>query len=256
MSVPAQVVERQDERLQFQSQLDLEILATRDSQTSSSDEIKGRALDISYNGVLLSLTESMVFGEQVSLRFKSIALEMDFEIGATVRWIRRGDDELDWLVGCSFDESLSDDCVDAIANAGCVDRRKWPRNEAKVRAGVQLPGKPDSLPVVLLDYSSTGVRFASFELVEPNLPIKLALTDRDGNSIQVKATSQWTASCDSGYLVGCHVSGMHQDLFDKWQNGLRNESPNKSSRPKHWKMAAAFGGIVALLGAISWFASQ
>jgi hypothetical protein len=163
------------------------------------------------------------------LHFSSSALELDFEIEADVRWIRQGEDQASWQVGCSFANHLTDDYVDAIANAGCVDRRQVPRCATQIEASVKLASKTDSFPVTLLDYSTSGIRFASQETIDPTEPLKLVLTDSEGELLQVGAISQWSMAYESGFLIGCEVVGQHRNLFEAWRQGLPGNKPRVSS---------------------------
>ncbi len=246
VTTTTQLTDRNEQRLKIQKLFDLKIVVRR----GENEEINASPLDISYNGIKLLTSQSLAFAELVVLHFKSSALNIDFEMDANVRWIRQGDDQTTWLIGCSFVNKVTDDYVDAIATAGGVDRRQSPRCENQIHATVKLAGKSNPFRVMLLDYSASGIRFASFEAVEPNQPIKLALTDNEGDLLQVGAISQWNMSYDSGFLIGCEVVGEHRNLFETWQQGLQSNKPRPSGGS--WRLGAYSCLLMASVLVLFW----
>ncbi len=70
--------------------------------------------------------------------------------------------------GCAT--QLTDDRINSLATAGGVDRRRSPRIKCEMQATVQLACNTTPFRVTLLDYSATGLRFASDAAIEPNAP--------------------------------------------------------------------------------------
>lgn len=214
------------------------VVAIRRKENGNGQEvIKSAPLDISYHGVKLSASQSLPFGEQVELIFQSIHLEFSFTVDAEVRWIRQGDDQ-SWLIGCSLNDRLTNENLDAIAAAGGVERRQYPRKETEVQTNIQVAGNPTPFPVTVLDFSNAGLRFSTDQPIEPEQSLKLLLSTKDGETHEVGAVSHWYMPYESGYFVGCEVVGKHRDVYEKWHREIPRKK-GKSSRSQWLALVAA-----------------
>ncbi len=221
-------VQRKDSRIDFESRGDLKVAVRRTSSRSEIEEFDACPLDVSLNGMKLSTSQALVFGEVVKLHFLSGDLDIDFELAAEVRWIRQGENDDDWLVGFAFGTQLTDDRINSLATASGVDRRRSPRIQCEMQATVQLACNTTPFRVTLLDHSATGLRFASDAAIEPDAPIKVLLTSESGREFEVKAICRWTTSYESGDLVGCEIVGNHRVEFELWRQSLAKGTPESS----------------------------
>ena len=236
--------DRENHRFTIDKGGDLKIIVRRNTDDGQEKRFEATPLDVSYGGLKLHSPQPLVFGDLIDLQFLSAELDIDFSVEAEVRWMREWDDEC-WIVGCLFQSQLTRECVDELAMAGDIDRREEPRVDAEMKAQLQLAGDPDPFPVTLLDYSSQGLRFASSEAVVANRPIKVLLDDGMGNSYEVRATSRWSRTYESGHLVGCLVNGgKNCSQFQAWRAGF-STSCRRSSRTRLLSVYGCF--IIALM---------
>jgi c-di-GMP-binding flagellar brake protein YcgR len=223
-----QHIQRQHARIGFEVGGDLMVVVRRNSTSDDNEEFAASPLDVSLNGMKLSMSQALVFGEVVKLHFQSNNLDIDFDLDAEVRWIRQGENDDVWLVGCAFATQLNDERINSLATAGGVDRRRSPRIKLEMQATVQLACNTTPFRVTLLDYSATGLRFASDATIEPNEPIKVRLTNDVGREFEVMATCRWRSAYESGDLVGCEIIGNHRGEFDLWRQSLSKGEPQPS----------------------------
>jgi hypothetical protein len=228
---------RKHTRIDFEGRGDLKVVVRRSSASRGNEEFFASPLDVSLNGMKLSTSQPLAFGEFITLHFQSTNLDIDFDLDAEVRWIRQGDNDDAWLVGCAFGTQLTDECINALATASGVDRRRSPRIKVDIQATVQLECNTTPFGVTLLDHSATGLRIATAATIEP---IKVLLTNDNGRQFEVKAICRWKQSYESGDLVGCEVIGNHRGEFELWRRELSKGEPAPERERKRLDICRPF----------------
>jgi hypothetical protein len=250
----ADFVDRRHERAELEDGGDLTIVVRRSTENGPDEELTANALDVSSSGMKLITTAPLVFAEPIALHFHSQSLQIDFVIDAEVRWIRQGNDEAAWLVGCAFAAQLSADGLDQLAVAGGLDRRQWPRNHTEIHTTVQLACSRTPFDATLLDYSSAGLCFSSTEAVQPSDPVRLQLFDDDNELFEVMAKCRWKLSFESGYLIGCEVGGQDRSEFENWSGGHTSEEAKPSNSRKRLGIlgCVVIGALLTLVWLMNW----
>ena len=210
------VENRRNARHPINDRLALEVVVRRHDDDAPL-EAEATLIDVSRQGLKLSLSEPLAFDEVVHLEVHCREPDVDFAVTAEVKWLRRNDDAGAWIIGCSVSNRIPDEFFEEIASYGAYNRRAAPRHDMTKQAVVRWEACQKKIPVGIVNLSPGGFCISSPEYAQVGKGLLLELEGSDGKQIQVTAKSKWQLEFESGYLIGCESS---VDLFREILNDL------------------------------------
>ena len=208
--------------------------------------VSAQLLDISRNGVKLSVPICLPFEEEVDMRIEIPDLALNLEISATVRWVRPAGD-VTWLLGCVFNRELSDRGIAKLTSGMCLDRRRSLRREIMLKATVHWELQSDGTSVVLQNLSAGGFCMTASNAGEVGQRLLLHLEKADGHDATVQAQIEWRLKVNKGYLVGCSFlnSYSYASLRDAVEETQQKQDGNSQST-EYWLPGPIVGAVTLL----------
>jgi hypothetical protein len=235
--------DRQADRYQVTPKnADLTILL-RQLQGSDDSTVESELHDVSDNGIKLSVTQPITFGELVEVQFQSPSLGIDFPVEAEVRWIRQGDNTDAWIVGLCAVEGTMIELLEQLSSAGIIERRRTPRDNVAYSATVKWEANPVPVDVSLLNASSNGICFQSDEPGYPGRRLRLNVDAGSEKANTLMAVAKWCVQSKDGYLIGCSVDYMPTCLAEP--KPAITPKPKRLSRGMLPRLAAGCAAIVS-----------
>ena len=230
-------ISRKEQRFPIQ-ETDLQVLVHR-HDSPDAEECITVPIDLSSNGIKIIVESPLNFEEKVELEFFSESKpSLNLRFSAEVRWFKeyRGN----WVVGCATEEPINEDFIHQLCIAGGIERRGSARQKTELDAEVQVQGKASRIPVTLLDFSDTGIRFTCKEEVERGQYVKLILRGMTGESIEFTTLARWSKEYDGGHMIGAELLANSQVEFRKTMAERAAEQfPTFRRRPWLWASVAA-----------------
>ena len=217
---------RQEQRFSLQPSAELPIQVSKDGVDET-----GEAVDISFSGAKVRLTEALAPKTEVELRIQGI----DGVRVAEACWSRPAPDGA-WWVGFQFHEKLSKEMIDALADQGIIDRRQDARRFMSVTGTARYQLDGEAKTVRLVNMSSGG-----FSLIAPDPPgdsqrLMLTIGARHArNPVTVPARIAWSQETSEGHQLGCQFTQrdssqkMHAALLAPKKSVLASWKPNQDT---------------------------
>lgn len=161
-----------------------------------SPAITGTVSDISLSGTKLVADKPLPAQTTVDVTLS--AGDVSLALQGVVRWMTPKD-EGEWYIGCRFDELLDPEFVGELASLGIVERRRYARTDARLRAMVRRElDSQQTHPVEIVDYSEGGFCIRSEQKFPRGDRLMVEVPLGDDESRQILARSQWYAACHTG----------------------------------------------------------
>lgn len=240
-------ISRKEQRFPIQ-ETDLQVLVHR-HDPPDAEECITVPIDLSNNGIKIIVESPLNFEENVELEFFSESKpSLNMRFAAEVRWFKeyRGN----WVVGCATDDPINDDFIHQLCIAGGIERRRSARQKTELDAEVQIQGKATRIPVKLLDFSDTGIRFTCEEEIEQGQYVKLILCGITGESIEFTTLARWSKEYYGSHMIGAELLANSRVEFQTTMAERAAEQfPTFRRRPWLWASVAA---AVTLFSIWSW----
>jgi hypothetical protein len=223
----------------------------------SPEPLDAQLIDMSNSGLQLRVQTCLKFDESMAVHI--LAGELQFDLAASVKWIRQGDGQ-NWFVGCHIKPELSEDALIQLATIGLLDRRVSSRREVKLTGSIcgELEGSKATAMVRNLSEDGFGLATPVARVVGQR--VRVAVHRPYGEAIDVTARVIWQIKTQDGYFCGCaFLNRQHQSelsaLADSKDKGLfeRGGGPGRSKRrTSMWVALAAlvvfvFPSVIVLL---------
>jgi hypothetical protein len=200
----------------------------------SPEPLDAQLIDMSNSGLQLRVQTCLKFDESMAVHI--LAGELQFDLAASVKWIRQGDGQ-NWFVGCHIKPELSEDALIQLATIGLLDRRVSSRREVKLTGSIcgELEGSKATAMVRNLSEDGFGLATPVARVVGQR--VRVAVHRPNGEAIDVTARVIWQIKTHDGYFCGCaFLNRQHQSelsaLADSKDKGLfeRGGGPGRSKR--------------------------
>ena len=176
--------------------------------TTNSRTIHGELVDLTRRVAKLKVSQALRFAQNVTLCIDAPQLKIAVEVLAKVDVIRSaGDDE--WLINCGF-VAIPQDVIDALANAGLIQRRLKDRHSANLKGTARFELQTETVHVRLKDCSSTGFCVVATRPGTIGASVVVELDDDALNGrgrCSVSGKIRWQIVQDGSYLLGCLING-------------------------------------------------
>ena len=189
--------------------------------------------EISQATVKLLVTGPPELRYECRIVLKSHRFKSAMHLPAEVHWARPNPAG-DWLLGCRFDEPLSDATFQELINSGVLNRRNSVRERSRIPVQAQLhPGKP-RLPAIVSDFSEGGLCLTVGD--EPQGTCHVCVFGSIlGQEVRIPLKIRWTLSVGPNRFIGCqfmrtidyqslrklHLATQKQPLDEYLNSGLR-----------------------------------
>lgn len=161
----------------------------------------GRVLDLSRGGAKLILPGSLSIKSRFQLEIDMANLQQPIVKIAEV-CSERPMNGLKWLIGCTFEEELSEEVLSQLASDGFLERRRDTRTATAIPAKAQWELASNSTDVTLVNFSAGGFAIHSPEPARLSNRVLLQLEGCKNNSPllgkicwQSKKENQWSIGC-------------------------------------------------------------
>jgi hypothetical protein len=160
---------------------------------------QARLLNLSQQGVKLSVPQQLPLSETLRLRFTVQEFAMEFHVLARVCWSRQ-DAGGRWQAGCALNPGIPPALLKRMAAGGRLDRRGAARYDDSLELQVRRELDGGDEVAVLRNYSEGG--FCIF-VSQPAKPGELMHVRLDEPQLLViVAQTQWQLKVSDGYLLG------------------------------------------------------
>ena len=200
----------------------------------------GELVDISVLGARILSDAPLHFGEKLILHFESKSIDASISIKCQVQWIRSGNSEDHWTMGCLFEYHLEENILEKFVNEGLLERRQSDRQYISLPISVKFEGVADEKMEVDLHNIGTG----GFCFHSPNAGMigsLVRITFDDNAYGAVEGRIMWQSADDGEYLVGCQWVNCKGHSFAKQ---LSPSTVLKPERPRPGLRDHLFGTLV------------
>jgi len=149
----------------------------------------------------LSLSGPLAIKSRFELEIGAEDIEQPIVKTAEVCWGRPVND-LEWWIGCAFEEELSEENMSHLASFGCLERRRDSRTLTEIPAKARCELASDTVDVTLADYSAGGFSIRSPEPLASRDRILLQLEGFEDETPTVGKV-RWQTDNESHWSIGC-----------------------------------------------------
>lgn len=201
MSTPESTPEfhRIEPRYRLNSGVDVRVLV---QPQGSPEPVDAQLIDMSNSGLQLRLSTCLKFDESMAVHI--LAGDLQFDLAATVKWIRQADEQ-DSFVGCHIKPELSEDALNRLAAMGLLDRRESVRREVKLPASICGELESTRTPAVIRNLSEDGFGIATqaSRVVGQRIRVAIAPGEREEDALEITARVIWQIKTQGGFFCGC-----------------------------------------------------
>lgn len=215
----------------------------------SPEPLDAQLIDMSNSGLQLRVQTCLKFDESMAVHI--LAGELQFDLAASVKWIRQGDGP-NWFVGCHIKPELSEDALIQLATIGLLDRRISSRREVKLAGSIcgELEGSKATATVRNLSEDGFGVATPVARVVGQR--VRVAVHKPYGEPIDVTARVIWQIKTQDGYFCGCaFLNRQHQSelsaLADSKDKGLFDAGGAAGRSKRRTSMWVALAALVVFV---------
>ena len=166
----------------------------------SPEPVDAHLIDMSNSGMQLRLATCLTFDESMAVHI--LAGDLQFDLAATVKWIRQADEQ-SWSVGCHIKPELSEDALIRLASMGLLDRRESVRREVEMAASICGELESNRTPAVIRNLSEDGFGMATLAARVVGQRIRVAVPTPYGETIDITARVIWQIKTNRGFFCGC-----------------------------------------------------
>ncbi|RIK77213.1 MAG: hypothetical protein DCC68_17850 [Planctomycetota bacterium] len=230
---------RIEPRYRLNSGVDVRVLV---QPQGSPEPVDAQLVDMSNSGLQLRLSTCLKFDESMAVHI--LAGDLQFDLAATVKWIRQADEQ-DSFVGCHIKPELSEDALNRLASMGLLDRRESVRKEVKLPASICGELESTRTPAVIRNLSEDGFGIATqtSRVVGQRIRVAVAVGDGDDDSLEITARVIWQIKTQGGFFCGCAF--LNRESYSQL-SGLVSDGRGASVRRRRGRSARRTSMWVAL----------
>jgi hypothetical protein len=166
----------------------------------SPEPVDAQLIDMSNSGLQLRLATCLKFDESMAVHI--LAGDLQFDLAATVKWIREADEQ-SWSIGCHIKPELSEEALNRLASMGLLDRRESVRKEVEMAASICGELETNKTPAVIRNLSEEGFGMATMTARVVGQRIRVAVPTPFDDALDVTARVIWQIKTNRGFFCGC-----------------------------------------------------
>lgn len=229
------------------------------SDGGESQHLPVELLDLSRNGVKLTIAQPLAVTGLVRVRIQAAEAELDLIVSAELCWTEPCGPGV-WALGCRFVADLPYNVLPWLAKVGYIERR------TELRRAISLPARAkrelaeaEEFEVRLEDYSTGGFRMFSPQPCKVGERLLVRLTGTDGRPIELSVKAQWQLVVTDGVYTGCSFLNKngYVQLTDSLQHradALKTTAIQPAGVRRPFRLSR--WGWLGLFAALTWLGSR
>jgi cytoskeletal protein RodZ len=208
----------------------------------SPEPVDAQLVDMSNSGLQLRLSTSLKFDESMAVHI--LAGDLQFDLAATVKWLREAD-ENSWFLGCHIKPELSEDALDRLATMGLLDRRESLRKEVELISSICGELESTKTPAVIRNLSEDGFGLSTQISRVVGQRVRVTAVNGVGESLEITARVIWQIKTQGGFFCGCAF--LARESHTQLNDLLNNEHTGRRRRGRSTRRTSMWVALAALV---------
>ena len=157
-------------------------------------------VDLSQKGLRLICDKALPAGEPFFATLGSLRDDTTIEISGLVRWNQPKDNQR-WVVGAEINPPIEQECVEAFAESGVLERRRSTRYEIRLPGSMRVEMDAELAEIFITDFSEGGMRMESPRALQCGERVLLDVAD-ENRAARIAAQVVWCDQRPEHYVAG------------------------------------------------------
>jgi hypothetical protein len=185
---------------------------------------------------------SLKFDESMAVHI--LAGDLQFDLAATVKWLREAD-ENSWFLGCHIKPELSEDALDRLAAMGLLDRRVSLRKEVELSASISGELETTKTPAIIRNLSEDGFGLSTQVSRVVGQRVRVTAVNGHCETLDFTARVIWQIKTHGGFFCGCAF--LTRESHTELNALLSSEQSGRRRRVRSTRRTSMWVALAALV---------